>query len=73
MAKPSIGKRYLALRIDEHGTKYLIRTALTFSEAQSTIDQILKNQEKAHHQTYDIVEYEVGSLSETLQRHEILR
>lgn len=64
-------KRYLVIRTDEHGTKYLIAKVLSAKEAADDLQVILDQQLKPHHQTYDVIEYEVGSLKEVLDREGI--
>ncbi len=72
MTQSQINTRYVLIRTDEHGTKYLIERMVTRLEAEQVLAQILGKHIKPHHQSYNIVAYEIGHLSELLAREHIL-
>ena len=68
-----IDRRYMIIRIDEHGTKYLVATVLSELEASRAVESIVKKQHKPHHQTYAVRPYVLGTLAETCEKEGIIR
>jgi len=69
----AINRRYMIIRIDEHGTKYLVTTVLSELEASHAVGSMVKKQLKPHHQTYDVQAYLLGTLAETCEKEGIIR
>ena len=72
MSTNTINRRFVLIRIDEHGNRYLVQRAITRTEATEALARLLNRQTKPHHQTYDIMGYEVGSFSQFLASENIL-
>ena len=69
----SINRRFVLVRTDEHGTRVAVAIALTAALAKERLRDILKSQNKPHHQAYDILEYELGHFSEFCDQEHIRR
>ncbi len=68
----SINLRYVVIRTDAYGAKCLVRTALSHKEASDHLKTLLKQRTKALEQTYEILEYELGTRAAFLREHGIL-
>lgn len=69
----SINRRFVLVRTDEHGTRVAVAIALTAALAEARLRDILKTQNEPHHQTYDILEYELGHFTEFCDQEHIRR
>ena len=65
-------RRYMVVRLDTHGSKYLIAGDLSEDAADAALATLLARQTKPHHQTYVIYDYDPARRGEFMSRMDIL-
>lgn len=61
-------RRHMVVRIDDHGSKFLIADNLSEPVANARIAEILAGQSKPHHQTYVVYGYHPGERDELAEK-----
>ena len=66
-----INRRFVVIRIDKNGSRFLVQRCITRSEAEEARKRLEKLLENPDEQKYDTFDYELGGLYQFLSSEKI--